>query len=430
MRFSIGPLVRGAGAASFCGTPPMPLASLIVDFNSYFASVEQQEQPALRGRPVAVVPMLADSTCAIAASYEAKKFGVKTGTRVGEAKRMCPGLVLIEARHELYVRYHHALIAAVDSAMHVEKVLSIDEMLCPLTGRWRERDEAIALAHRIKRAISTKVGECLRCSIGIAPNPFLAKTASDMQKPDGLVVIEKSDLPHILHGLKLRDLCGIGEAMEERLHAARIETVEQLCAAPKLVLHGAWGGVQGERFYEELRGNVVPRLETQHSNVGHSHVLAPEERNDAVALSVIHRLLQKAAMRLRHMGCVAGGLSLSLKFLNRTRWSDDLAFTETEDTLDFIHALQTLWARRPTGRGNLLAVGVNLFHLIERTQVTPSLFSEAKDRGRLNRAVDALNERFGKSSAYFAGAHGALKSAPMRIAFTHVPDLKTESDGD
>ena len=401
---------------------------MVVDFNSYFASVEQQEQPALRGLPVAVVPMLADTTCAIAASYEAKRFGVKTGTLVREAKRLCPGLVLLEARHELYVRYHHALIAAVDSVMHVEKVLSIDEMLVPLTGRWREKSEAIVLAQRIKKAIATRVGGCLSCSIGIAPNPFLAKTASDMQKPDGLVVIEKHELPHILHGLKLRDLCGIGGAMEERLHAARIETVEQLCSAPKLVLHGVWGGVQGSRFYEELRGNVVPRLETSHSNVGHSHVLAPAERTHASALAVLHRMLQKAAMRLRHMGYLAGGLSVSLKHTNRTRWSDDLAFTETDDTLDFTHALRALWSRRPATDATPIAVGVNLFHFIERTQATPSLFTEGKNRTRLNRAVDALNERFGKRSAYFAGAHGALKSAPMRIAFNHVPDLKSESD--
>jgi len=200
---------------------------MVVDFNSYFASVEQQEQPALRGRPVAVVPMMADTTCAIAASYEAKRFGVKTGTLVREAKRLSRDLVLVEARHELYVRYHHELIKAVDSCMHVEKVLSIDEMLCPLTGRWRERDEAIALAHCIKRVIATQVGECLCCSIGIAPNPFLAKTASDMQKPDSLVVIAKNDLPHILHGLKLRDLCGIGGAMEERRRAG------MWCRAPK-----------------------------------------------------------------------------------------------------------------------------------------------------------------------------------------------------
>ena len=418
--------MRGAGAASFKG---VSLASMVVDFNSYFASVEQQEQPALRGRPVAVVPMMADNTCAIAASYEAKRFGVKTGTLVREARKLCKGIVFIEARHELYVRYHHALIAAVDSCMHVERVLSIDEMLCPLTGRWRERDEAIALAHKIKRAISAQVGEFLRCSIGIAPNQFLAKTASDMQKPDGLVVIEKGDLPHILHGLKLRDLCGIGEAMEERLHAARILTVEELCAAPKLVLRGVWGGVEGERFHEVLHGNVVPHLETSRSTVGHSHVLAPQERTHAAALAVIHRLLQKAAMRLRHMGYLAGALSVTVKHMHRGRWSDELAFTETDDTLDFTHALRTMWARRPATDASPLAVGVNLFHLVERRQSTPSLFPEAKDRTKLNRAVDALNQRFGKRSAYFAGAHGALKSAPMRIAFNHVPDLKTESDG-
>src|SRR5271156_6786956 len=102
----------------------MPLRSLAIDFTSYFASVEQQEQPELRGRPVAVVPVMTDSTCCIAASYEAKHFGVKTGTRVGEARRACPGLVLIEARPGLYVEYHHRLIAAVDSCLPVTQVLS------------------------------------------------------------------------------------------------------------------------------------------------------------------------------------------------------------------------------------------------------------------------------------------------------------------
>ncbi|MGH9576505.1 MAG: DNA polymerase, partial [Terriglobales bacterium] len=116
----------------------MTLRSLLVDFNSYFASVEQQVEPRLRGRPLGVVPMLADTTVCIAASIEAKHFGIRTGTKVAEARRLCPEIELVIARHELYIDYHHRAVAAVDSVVPVRAVLSIDEMDCELAGRWRE----------------------------------------------------------------------------------------------------------------------------------------------------------------------------------------------------------------------------------------------------------------------------------------------------
>src|ERR1017187_6716493 len=123
---------------------------LFVDMNSYFASVEQDARPELRGHPVAIVPMMADSTCCIAASYEAKACGVKTGTIVAEAKRLCPGLVLVEARHELYVAYHHRIVEAVESCLPVTAVLSIDEMACRLRGRERPLVAALELGRRVK----------------------------------------------------------------------------------------------------------------------------------------------------------------------------------------------------------------------------------------------------------------------------------------
>src|SRR5271163_5284545 len=110
---------------------------LFLDLNSYFASVEQELRPELRGRPVAVVPLFADSTCCIAASYEAKAFGVRTGTTVGDAKTLCKGIELIEARHEVYVEYHHKIIHAVETCVPVTAVMSIDEMACRLIGRER-----------------------------------------------------------------------------------------------------------------------------------------------------------------------------------------------------------------------------------------------------------------------------------------------------
>ncbi len=211
----------------------MTLRALYLDFNSYFASVEQQLRPELRGKPIAVLPVLAETTCCIAASYEAKAFGVKTGTKVSDARKMCPGIRLIEARPYKYVEYHHMLVDIVESCTHVEKTLSIDEMVCMLTGSQQKRENAFKLAQHIKQTIAAKAGEHIRSSIGIAPNVFLAKVASNMQKPDGCIVIEQNELPEKLYPLELRSLYGIGRSMEARLHSHGIHTVQQLYAAKR-----------------------------------------------------------------------------------------------------------------------------------------------------------------------------------------------------
>ena len=152
----------------------MSLNALYVDFNSYFASVEQQTRPELRGKPIGVLPVMAETTCCIAASYEAKAFGIKTGTMVRDARKLCKDMVFVEARPSLYVEFHHKLIEIVESCTHVEKVLSIDEMVCKLTGSQRVKENALQLADLIKKKIS-KQYPFIRSSIGIAPNTFLGK---------------------------------------------------------------------------------------------------------------------------------------------------------------------------------------------------------------------------------------------------------------
>jgi len=175
----------------------MSLRSLFIDFNAYFASVEQQEQPHLRGRPIAVVPVLTKNACCIAASYEAKRMGVKTGTIIHEAKKLCPDIQFVEARPAIYVRYHHRLMELIKQCIPIAYIGSIDEMACELIGREQQRANAIAIAESIKAKFAEHT-PFIKASIGIAPNHFLAKTATDMQKPNGLVVIEPKDLPNIL----------------------------------------------------------------------------------------------------------------------------------------------------------------------------------------------------------------------------------------
>src|SRR5580698_9505863 len=201
---------------------------LFVDLNSYFASVEQQVRPELRGRPVGVVPMMADTTVCIAASYEAKAFGVRTGTVVADAKRMCPEIVLVEGRHEIYVDYHHRIVEAVESCLPVTAVMSIDEMACRLMGRERPVLAALELGRKVKARIQEQVGPFLRSSVGLATNRYLAKIASDMEKPDGLVALPLDILPEALRKLTLRDLPGIGARTEARLNEQGLRTMDDL----------------------------------------------------------------------------------------------------------------------------------------------------------------------------------------------------------
>jgi DNA polymerase IV len=404
----------------------MTLASLLVDFNSYFASVEQEAEPRLRGRPLGVVPMLADTTVCIAASVEAKTFGVKTGTKVAEARRLCPAIEFVIARHELYIDYHHRAVAAVDSVVPVRSVLSIDEMDCELTGRWREPARALELARKVKVTIGTQVGAYLRTSIGIGPNTFIAKTASDMVKPDGLVLIEKAELPERLFELPVRALSGVGAQMEKRLAKHGIRTVRDLAARSKEELCAVWGGVGGEIMHGRIRGEPQHALENETASISHSSVLGPDRRNAEDAFAVLDRLTQKAAMRLRKAGYYAGRISVDLKYLDGTHWRSEMRLVDTQDTVTFLHALQKLWAGRPRDRRTILRVGMAYSDLVSESAHTGSLFASEGKSKALYSALDLLNARFGKQAVYFASAHKARDRGGMHIAFNHIPDPKTD----
>jgi len=402
------------------------LRSLLVDFNSYFASVEQQVEPRLRGKPVGVVPMLADTTVCIAASIEAKTFGVKTGTKVAEARRLCPEIEFVVARHEIYIDFHHRAVAVVDTFVPVRKVLSIDEMDCELTGRWRERERALDIARRVKAGLASRVGECLRTSIGIGPNTFIAKTASDMVKPDGLVVIEKSELPDRLFKLGVRELSSIGKQMEKRLAAHGVRTVRDLAERSKEELRTIWGGVGGEIMHSRIRGEEQHEAGGDTHSISHSSVLGPERRNPEHAFAVMNRLVQKAAMRLRKSGHYATRLSIGLKYLDGSRWDADMRLVDTQDTVTFLHALDKLWEGRPKDRRTILQVGMAYSDLVAEDKRSGSLFaSEARSKS-LYSTLDSLNARFGKQAVYFASAHKARDRGGMHIAFNHIPDPETD----
>lgn len=419
----------------------MSLRSLFIDFNSYFASAEQQLRPELRGRPVAVTPVLTDSGCCIAASIEAKKFGVKTGVRVREARAMCPGIEIVEARPSEYVRMHHRLIAAIDTCAPVKGVYSIDEMSIRLANGEREPDQARALALRIKKSIRDQVGAVMRSSIGIAPNRFLAKVGTDMMKPDGLVIIQKHELPHRLHALDLIDLPGIGPRMKKRLESKGIHTVEQLCAQTESQMANLWESIVGRRWYLWLRGEDTPELATHKRSLGHQHVLPPKLRTDEQARAVAIRLLHKAAARMRQTGYFAQQLTVAVTTeappgspAREERWgyggsgwgsgwhATAILQGGSQDTLLCIETLTRLWRTRPPGTPKL--VSVTFSDLIPEKEVTLPLFEGERQRTKLSKAMDTINARYGKNVLHTGAIHEVLDTAPGGIAFNFVPDLE------
>jgi DNA polymerase-4 len=416
---------------------PIPLTALFIDCDSYFASVEQHLDPVLRGRPVGVAPVMAETSCCIAASYEAKAFGVKTGTRISDARILCPGIAIVESKPAEYIRLHHRIVEAVENCIHVEAVLSIDEMWAWLPYNLREPETVRSIARQIKQQVAHDISPFLKVSIGAAPNKYLAKIASKMRKPDGLFLIEHHDLPHILHPLQLRDLTGIGRSMELRLHAAGIHTVAALCAASKPTLHHAWNGVLGDRLWHLLRGDEIPDLVSAKKSIGHSHVLPPEHRAPDLAWPILCKLLHKACERLRSHGLLAGSLTLHLGYLRSASWTAEIRTTECDSTLRFMHLLHRLWKDRPEPNSPLLKTGVTLTRLCEHHNHTPSLFETVADtmasldeqkHRRLDSTLDKLRARYGRGTVYFGGIHDSRDSAPMRISFTHIPDIEVEQD--
>lgn len=392
---------------------------LYIDLNSYFASVEQELRPELRGKPVGIIPMLAETTSCIAASYEAKAFGVKTGTLVADARKMCPGIEFVTARHREYVDYHHRIIDAVEKCFPITGVMSIDEIACHLTGRDRQLKNAIELAKEVKQAIRG-VGSTLSCSVGLGPNQMLAKMASDMQKPDGLTWLLQQDIPTKLFKLKLQDFIGIGSRMEARFHQFGIRTVEQLYTLDVHKMRAVWGGVVGERFYHQIRGKEMGIEHESGKSIGHSHVLPPDMRTPTSAMGIAQKLLFKAAQRLRKNDQWARRMSLGIRYTNRTKWFDQMKFADRQDSHSLNEVLLTMWKKRPPG--NPLKISIVLSDLVHSSERTLSFFDNVR-RENLSQTIDKLNSKLGRNALYLGGVHDLQTAAPSRIAFTQIPDI-------
>jgi DNA polymerase-4 len=203
------------------------------------------------------------------------------------------------------------------------------------------------------------------------------------------------------------------------------------------MLRHVWGGVMGERLWHLLRGDEIPDLVSARKTIGHSHVLPPDCRHPDKAWPILCKLLHKACERLRSHGLLAGSLTMQVAFLRGVSWAAEARTEETDSTLLFMRLLDRLWRDRPEPRCQLLQVGVVLTRFCERSNHTPSLFQTVADsmasfdtekQRRLDETIDKLRARYGRKVVYFGSVQDNRETAPMRISFTHIPDLELEQD--
>ena len=411
---------------------PTGLERLYVDFDSFFASAEQHFQPRLRGRPVGVVPVDSEHTGLIAVSREAKARGVKRGTGVREARQICPGIVLVTARHERYVELHHAIVETIGSIVPVKAVCSIDEMVCALLPS--EQARALTLASRVKSAVASRIGPALTCSVGLGPNELIAKIAAEMEKPDGLVAIHPDDLPGPLMCLPLTDIPGIAKGNAARLARAGISDMGALWRLQPKELRRLWGSVEGERLWMGIHGYAVERPETHRRMFGHGRVLPSGWRNLSGAYACARVLLVKAANRMRRAGFAARSLALWLTDRDSAGWYGEEKFQPAWDDPSLLASLSRLFshAEREIPKRNLgRSVHVTLHDLAPMKDAEGDLFgfTEEAQRRRRQERLSLLADRFNAAHRKTLLHWGPWISIPggyagAKIAFNRIPDAE------
>jgi len=392
---------------------PETIERLYLDFDGFFASVMQQAMPALRGRPVGVIPFetaAANSTVVIACSKEAKAAGCRNVMRVPEARRICPDIQLVTQRPDLFRRAHNALLNEIACEIPVDTIKSIDELTCRLDRH--DSAHPCDLAQRIKKRLCQNIGDQITCSIGFAANRMLAKIACKIDKPNGVTIWAPDAMPVPLLPLPLSEIPGVGARMERRLGRANIWSIKDLWATQPKQLRALWGNVTGERMWYALHGYDIQATPTGRGMYGHARVLPPAWRDLPHARECARLLLVKAARRMRRDGYYAARLWLWLSIrkggwskerLRESGWSAERHLPYVNDDHACLSALERLWetARAQISRQTkIIRVGVTLTSLVPARARQLDIFlnddPERQRWERLTAAIDRINGRFGK----------------------------------
>jgi DNA polymerase-4 len=390
-----------------------------IDLNSCFATVEQQSRPMLRDRPVAIVNRRTENTSIVAASYEAKAFGIGVGMRVQDALRLCPDLVSLESDPPKYRYVYHKLLGIMKSYSAHVTMKSIDEGVIDFhhTTPEIQRRDMSEIGEEIKQRLRDEVGRAMRCNVGIAPNRFLAKTAAGLHKPDGLDVIDHTSLRPTLARLQLIDLCGIAKHNKHRLNAVGIFTPLEFLDAPEPVLRTmVFKSICGTQWHQRLRGFEVDDVARNLKTVGRQYVLEDKKLPHAAIVQRLHHLCESVGVKLRSQNKVARGVLVYAKTKERGYWHarhvSELPFFS--DRAIYAQAL-LLFHNVPAG---IYEIGVSCYLLEDDLGDQLSFFGDELAREQhITEAIDDINQRFGPRTIHAADTLGTGRHVQQKIPF-------------
>ena len=369
---------------------------LHIDFNSYFASGEQQANPRLRGKPVGVTGGdRMERTVLGAASIEAKRFGVKTGMQIWEAKKLCPGIILVPGDSDKYLETTKRFLNILKDYSPYLEVFSIDECFLETSS-----DNAVPMALDIKKRIRSEVGEIVTCSIGISYNKLMAKLAGSLKKPDGLVIIPtQQEAIQILDKVALDEICGIGSRIKKRLNNLGISNFYQLRQTPLGSLLASFKSY-GQILYNMARGidhsPIIPFYEKgEVKSIGHRHTISHDTNNPTEIKQTMLKLSEMVARRLRAKRLVGKTIHCWYREAGFQGFGMQTTSVFTNDGLEIFKAawkiFQTIWSSE-----RIRMVGISISNLISQTPQNLSFLPEVKRKEIITRALDKINDKYGE----------------------------------
>ncbi len=392
-----------------------------LDMDSYFASVEQQAQPSLRGKPIGVTGKPTERSIVTAFSREAKRYPVTTAMPVWEAKRHCPELLLVSGHPERYVETSKRFLEILKEYTVMIEVYSIDEVFMDVSQEASRRGGPVAMARDIQRRFRDALGPCITATLGIASaGKAFAKLIGKRNKPDGIGLLRDDEIPQLLRTTRAGEVCGIGPRIERRLDQLGLVTLADLGAAPEDLLRREFG-VYGLFLHQLGLGRdstpVIPYTEIPPpKSVGHSKTLPPEMRDVSLALLVLRELADKVAARLRRLGYVSRTIHCGFRtgVLGPSYAKQATLALPSDDGETIYRACRSILDAIPVHPSEMALVSVSATQLLERDALPDLLFEEDRRRDRLNGAVDGIRHRYG-DAAIRLGTSLLLKPLPQHV---------------
>ena len=397
-----------------------PAQIMHIDLNSCFAMLEQQANPLIRHKPVAVAAYATPGGIILAASYEAKALGITVGQRVRDARTICPQLIVMTPDPDKYIDAHHRFKKVLLAYTNRVTPKSIDEFVLDLHDASLIRSDSLeTIGRHIKRDISRMLGEYVTVNIGIAPNRFLAKLAAGLHKPDGMDVINHANLADIYAGLSLTSLPGINDRYAARLRLAGINTPLQLLAAPAGQLQReVFHSITGYYWYLRLRGYEIDAVNFRRQSFGQQYALGKKTADRLELSRLLLKLCVKAGRRLRRNNYEARGVHLSLTFANSGFWTGrNLTPSAIYSDQEIFHYADKLLLEAVIP-APVRQIAVTLYHLSPVNPVQLNLLDKLyADSKAIAQATDAINDRYGEYTVVPAMMSGMDDVIIKRIAF-------------